>query len=117
MTFTRSRSGNSNDGAHVEPVFLRLDPEQAQTYRDWIANRRRLDDLLASPPPAPLPEGVAQTPWGTFIVAEAAGATRDEYQRALVEENIATSIHFLPVHKLTYYRERFAGQPPLPVII
>jgi RNA-binding protein YlmH len=23
-----------------------LDPEQAQTYRDWIANRR-LDDLLA----------------------------------------------------------------------
>jgi dTDP-4-amino-4,6-dideoxygalactose transaminase len=49
------------------------------------------------------------------IDAEAAGATRDEYQRALAEENIATSIHFLPVHKLTYYRERFAGQPPLPV--
>jgi dTDP-4-amino-4,6-dideoxygalactose transaminase len=49
------------------------------------------------------------------IDAEATGATRDEYQRALAEENIATSIHFLPVHKLTYYRERFAGQPPLPV--
>ena len=49
------------------------------------------------------------------IDADAAGATRDEYQRALAEENIATSIHFLPVHKLTYYRERFVGQPPLPV--
>jgi dTDP-4-amino-4,6-dideoxygalactose transaminase len=49
------------------------------------------------------------------IDAEATGATRDEYQRALAEENIATSIHFLPVHKLTYYRERFAVQPPLPV--
>ncbi|MGZ4302011.1 MAG: DegT/DnrJ/EryC1/StrS family aminotransferase [Gaiellaceae bacterium] len=49
------------------------------------------------------------------IEAEAAGANRDEYQRALAEENIATSIHFLPVHKLTYYRERFAGLPPLPV--
>jgi dTDP-4-amino-4,6-dideoxygalactose transaminase len=46
---------------------------------------------------------------------EAAGATRDEYQRALAEENIATSIHFLPVHKLTLYRERFPDQPPLPV--
>jgi perosamine synthetase len=44
-----------------------------------------------------------------------AGATRDEYQRALAQENIATSIHFLPVHRLTYYRERFADQPPLPV--
>ena len=45
----------------------------------------------------------------------AAGATRDEYQRALAEENIATSIHFLPVHRLTYYRERFPNQPELPV--
>jgi len=46
---------------------------------------------------------------------EAAGATRDEYQHALAEENIATSIHFLPVHKLTFYRERFPDQPPLPI--
>jgi dTDP-4-amino-4,6-dideoxygalactose transaminase len=36
-----------------------------------------------------------------------AGATRDEYQRALAEENIGTSIHFLPVHRLSYYRRRF----------
>jgi len=46
---------------------------------------------------------------------ERAGATRDEYQRALREENISTSIHFLPVHKLTWYRERLRDQPPLPV--
>jgi dTDP-4-amino-4,6-dideoxygalactose transaminase len=46
---------------------------------------------------------------------ETAGGTRDEYQRALAEENIATSIHFLPVHKLTFYRERFPDQPALPV--
>jgi dTDP-4-amino-4,6-dideoxygalactose transaminase len=49
------------------------------------------------------------------IDAEAAGATRDDYQRALANENIATSIHFLPVHRLTYYRERFQQQPSLPV--
>jgi dTDP-4-amino-4,6-dideoxygalactose transaminase len=34
-----------------------------------------------------------------------AGATRDEYQRALGDELISTSIHFLPVHRLTWYRE------------
>jgi dTDP-4-amino-4,6-dideoxygalactose transaminase len=49
------------------------------------------------------------------IDRERAGATRDEYQRALREENIATSIHFLPVHRLTYYRERFPDQPRLPI--
>jgi dTDP-4-amino-4,6-dideoxygalactose transaminase len=44
-----------------------------------------------------------------------AGGTRDDYQRALAEENVGSSIHFLPVHRLTYYRERFPEQPPLPV--
>src|SRR5581483_2016452 len=35
------------------------------------------------------------------VDAERAGATRDDYQRALAEENIGTSIHFLPVHELS----------------
>jgi len=49
------------------------------------------------------------------IDAQRAGATRDEYQRALADENIGTSIHFLPVHTLTAYRDRLApSQPPLP---
>jgi len=46
---------------------------------------------------------------------ERAGATRDEYQSALRDENISTSIHFLPVHRLTWYRERLSDQPRLPV--
>jgi dTDP-4-amino-4,6-dideoxygalactose transaminase len=49
------------------------------------------------------------------IDAEGFGLTRDEVQRALAAERIATSIHFLPVHRLTWYRERFPEQPPLPV--
>lgn len=50
------------------------------------------------------------------VDAERAGATRDAYQRALAEEElIATSIHFLPVHRLTWFRERYPAQPPLPV--
>jgi len=49
------------------------------------------------------------------IDAERLGLTRDEVQRALGEERISTSIHFLPVHRLTWYRERFPDQPPLPV--
>jgi dTDP-4-amino-4,6-dideoxygalactose transaminase len=45
----------------------------------------------------------------------AAGGTRDEYQAALSAEGVSTSIHFLPVHRLTWYRERFPGRRPLPV--
>jgi dTDP-4-amino-4,6-dideoxygalactose transaminase len=49
------------------------------------------------------------------VDAGEAGATRDAYQRALADENIGTSIHFLPVHTLTYYREQAGGQPRLPI--
>jgi dTDP-4-amino-4,6-dideoxygalactose transaminase len=47
------------------------------------------------------------------IDAERAGATRDEYQHALADELISTSIHFLPVHRLTWYRERFPVSLPV----
>jgi dTDP-4-amino-4,6-dideoxygalactose transaminase len=34
-----------------------------------------------------------------------AGADRDRYAAALMAENISTGLHFLPVHKLSWYRE------------
>jgi dTDP-4-amino-4,6-dideoxygalactose transaminase len=46
---------------------------------------------------------------------EQAGGTRDDYAAHLAEENIATSIHFLPVHKLTAYHELLDDPPALPV--
>ncbi len=49
------------------------------------------------------------------IDADRAGAGRDAYQRALADELIATSIHFLPVHRLTWFRTRYPAQPSLPV--
>jgi dTDP-4-amino-4,6-dideoxygalactose transaminase len=51
-----------------------------------------------------------------LYVVRVAFADRDDVQRALTEENIGTSIHFLPVHLLSAYRDRLApNQPPLPV--
>jgi len=49
------------------------------------------------------------------IDAGLAGATRDAYQHALGEALIGSSIHFLPVHRLTWFRERYPAQPALPV--
>ena len=43
------------------------------------------------------------------IDPELAGADRDAYRQALSAANIGTSVHFLPVHALTYYRTRFPG--------
>ena len=48
------------------------------------------------------------------VEPERAGGTRDDFQRLLAEEQIGTSVHFLPVHTLSAYRDRYDG-PPLPV--
>jgi len=65
-------------------------------------------------------EAVARDPRDThanhLFVVRVSFADRDQVQRALADENIGTSIHFLPVHCLTAYRDRLAAnQPPLPV--
>ena len=39
------------------------------------------------------------------IDPDVAGGDRDRYAEALMAENIATGLHFLPVHQLTWYRE------------
>jgi dTDP-4-amino-4,6-dideoxygalactose transaminase len=44
-----------------------------------------------------------------------AGADRNAYRDALERENISSSIHFLPLHRLTFYRELLPDQAPLPV--
>ncbi|MFN8224492.1 MAG: DegT/DnrJ/EryC1/StrS family aminotransferase [Gaiellales bacterium] len=49
------------------------------------------------------------------IDPQRAGATRDDFQRALADELISTSIHFLPVHRLTWFATRYPEAPPLPV--
>ncbi|HET8872478.1 MAG TPA: DegT/DnrJ/EryC1/StrS family aminotransferase [Gaiellaceae bacterium] len=47
------------------------------------------------------------------IDPELAGGTRDDYASSLAEENIATSVHFLPVHRLSAYSD--LDTPQLPV--
>jgi dTDP-4-amino-4,6-dideoxygalactose transaminase len=47
------------------------------------------------------------------IDPELAGGSRNDYGALLAEENIATSIHFLPVHGLSAYRD--LPTPQLPV--
>jgi dTDP-4-amino-4,6-dideoxygalactose transaminase len=50
-----------------------------------------------------------------LYVVRVDAAARAVYRQSLRERGIATSIHFLPVHRLTWFRERYPDQAPLPV--
>jgi dTDP-4-amino-4,6-dideoxygalactose transaminase len=83
---------------------------QFALYDDGLADLDGIEPLARDPR-----DHHARHLYAVRIDADGAGGTRDEYQRALGEELIATSIHFLPVHRLTWFRERYPEQPPLPV--
>ena len=94
----------------------RLDDHAAIRARQFAAYDEGLVDLDGIVPLARDPRDThALHLYVVRVNADAAGATRDEYQRALAGERIATSIHFLPVHRLTWFRARYPDQPPLPV--
>jgi dTDP-4-amino-4,6-dideoxygalactose transaminase len=91
--------------AHAE-----IRARQFSLYDDGLADMDGIEPLARDPR-----DTHARHLYVVRVDAERYGLTRDELQRALGEEGISTSIHFLPVHRLTWYRERFPEQPPLPV--
>jgi dTDP-4-amino-4,6-dideoxygalactose transaminase len=91
--------------AHAE-----IRARQFSLYDDGLADVDGIEPLARDPR-----DTHARHLYVVRVDAERYGLTRDELQRALGEEGISTSIHFLPVHRLTWYRERFPEQPPLPV--
>ncbi|HRL29187.1 MAG TPA: DegT/DnrJ/EryC1/StrS family aminotransferase [Ottowia sp.] len=75
---------------------------------------RYLHELQALPLilPADAPAGDAHA-WHLFVLrlADDARATRDEVIQALSDAGIATSVHYVPLHRQPYWRERYQLTP------
>jgi UDP-4-amino-4-deoxy-L-arabinose-oxoglutarate aminotransferase len=48
-----------------------------------------------------------------LIDSKRTGFTRDEFREELRKRNIGTGLHFLAVHELSYYRERYHPESEL----
>jgi UDP-4-amino-4-deoxy-L-arabinose-oxoglutarate aminotransferase len=48
-----------------------------------------------------------------LIDSERTGLTRDEFREEMRKRNIGTGLHFLAVHQLSFYRERYHPSPKL----
>jgi dTDP-4-amino-4,6-dideoxygalactose transaminase len=88
----------------------RIRRRQFELYDEAVADLEGIEPLVRDPR-----DTHAYHLYVVRVDPERAGATRDEYRQALAADGIATSVHFLPVHRLSWYRERFPEQPPLPV--
>ena len=84
--------------------------EKLQRSRDVLA--RRYDEALAGLPlrlPPKAPEGQVHA-WHLYIVrlSDEVPIKRDDLIRFLDREHVGYSVHFIPLHRLQYWRERYA---------
>jgi dTDP-4-amino-4,6-dideoxygalactose transaminase len=107
--------------ANLSDVLASIALVQLRKVDEHAAIRRRhvalYDEALADlDGVAPVARDPRDEHANHLYVVRVTFADRDEVQRAMLDENIATSIHFLPVHRLTAYEGRLAPhQPQLPV--
>ncbi|MCE9614314.1 MAG: DegT/DnrJ/EryC1/StrS family aminotransferase [Lentisphaerae bacterium] len=78
----------------------------AQAYLEGLARVPGLDLPLLRVPPT-------DHAWHLFpvVLAPEAPLTRDRLIERLAERGIGTSVHYKPLHRMTYYRERYTLQP------
>ena len=87
------------------PVFLERRQQLAARYL------RELKDLpLVLPADAPAGDAHA---WHLFVLrlSDDATVTRDEVIQALSDAGIATSVHYVPLHRQPYWRDRYGLEP------
>ena len=84
--------------------------ERWQKRREEIWNRydEAFQDLPCSTPAIPEPDTVHARHLYTLLVdVDEAPVARDEFMGALHERGIGTGIHYRPLHRHKYYRERY----------
>ncbi|MFP4114011.1 MAG: DegT/DnrJ/EryC1/StrS family aminotransferase [Spirochaetota bacterium] len=76
----------------------------AAAYRDMLADRDYLE----------LPAESSTSSWHLYVirlVPDRLSIDRDEFIRRLSERRIGTSVHFIPLHLMPYYRDRYRLKP------
>jgi dTDP-4-amino-4,6-dideoxygalactose transaminase len=87
--------------------------EQMRQRRGEIAER--YDDAFASLPVElpPRPRNNSTHSWHLYVLrlSDAAKRTRDEVMQSLFSKGIGASVHYVPLHRQPYWRDRYRLQP------
>ena len=83
---------------------------QLQKSDEQIQRRREIADIynkeLAGVPHITLPVNLMEHTYSLYIIK--VDKNRDDFARALKEQGIYTGLHFVPLHLLTYYKQKYS---------
>jgi len=99
--------------ANMTDVSAAIGRVQLRHLPRWQHRRaeiaRRYSRLLSNIPGIRVPEGVVdgRHAWHLYVIHATAelGVGRDELAAELAAEGVDTSVHFIPVHQLSYFRK------------
>lgn len=104
-------------------IHCALGESQLKKLPAYVAKRARLREVyveaLAALAPVVRPEPVmveCRPAWHLMVALidfAAVGQSRAAFMRALAERGIGTQVHYIPIHRQPYYRERY-GEMMLP---
>jgi UDP-4-amino-4-deoxy-L-arabinose-oxoglutarate aminotransferase len=96
---------------------------QLRRIEEMNARRAKLAELydrfldgipeIIRPAKVPYPSRHAWHLYTILIDSDRTGLTRDEFREEMRKKNIGTGLHFLAVHDLSFYRERYRPAPKL----
>ena len=96
---------------------------QLRRIEEMNERRRKLAELydrfldsvpeIIRPAKVPYPSRHSWHLYTVLIDSKRTGFTRDEFREELRKRNIGTGLHFLAVHELSYYRDRYHPEPEL----
>jgi len=96
---------------------------QLRRIKEMNARRAKLAELydrlfdgipeIIRPARVPYPSCHAWHLYTILIDSERTGLARDEFREEMRKRNIGTGLHFLAVHELSFYRERYRPAPEL----
>jgi dTDP-4-amino-4,6-dideoxygalactose transaminase len=104
---------NMTDAAAAIGV-IQLDRAEALRSSRQRAAERYLDQLSDLPLDRPLPAPAGDLhSWHLFTIRvhDTAAATREDLIAALTAEGIGSSVHYRPLHQMTYWKERCVFEP------
>lgn len=91
----------------------RSDEMRLRREKIAAAYRENLSATALTLPPEPAPSVLHA--WHLYVVRLPVGRSRDEFIERMFAQGVACSVHFIPLHRLSYWRSRLPSGATFPV--
>jgi len=103
---------------NLPDILAAIGRVQLRKSAEMLGHRRRIAgiyrEMLSDRDYLELPSASSESSWHLYVIRirlSALRISRDEFIAKLAERGIGTSVHYIPLHLMPYYRDRYGLRP------